>query len=50
MLTITAISTVGIIFKSDAYVPLATALTAIPVAFTSLETLNKKKMRWEDQP
>lgn len=43
MLTITAISTIGIILKSDAYVPLATALTAIPVAFTSLETLNKKK-------
>lgn len=42
MITITLICTVGIIFKTDSYVPIATALVAIPVAFTSLETLNKK--------
>lgn len=42
MLLISAICVLGIIFKEDAYVPIATTLVAIPVAFTSLETLNKK--------
>lgn len=42
MLLVSAICVLGIIFKTDSYVPIATALVAIPVAFTSLETLNKK--------
>ncbi len=32
----------GIVFHENAYVPVATSLVAVPVAFTSLESLNKK--------
>lgn len=42
MVLITLIVILGIIFKDDSYATIATALVAIPVAFTSLETLNKK--------
>ena len=44
MLMVTAIVALGIIFKNDSYVPLATTLVAVPVGFVSLETLNKKHM------
>lgn len=44
MLMVTAIVVLGIIFKNDSYVPLATTLVAVPVGFVSLETLNKKHM------
>lgn len=43
MFMVTAIVILGIIFKNDSYVPLATTLVAVPVGFVSLETLNKKK-------
>lgn len=42
MIMITVICILGIIFKDNSYVTIATTLVAIPVAFTSLETLNKK--------
>ena len=45
MLMVTAIIILGIIFKNDSYVPLATTLVAVPVGFVSLETLNKKHMK-----
>lgn len=44
MFMVTAIVILGIIFKNDSYVPLATTLVAVPVGFVSLETLNKKHM------
>ena len=47
MLMVTAIVVLGIIFKNDSYVPLATTLVAVPVGFVSLETLNKKHMKKE---
>lgn len=49
MLMVTAIVVLGIIFKNDSYVPLATTLVAIPVGFVSLETLNKKHMKKEEE-
>lgn len=42
MFMVTSIVILGIIFKNDSYVPLATTLVAVPVGFVSLETLNKK--------
>jgi hypothetical protein len=48
MIMVSALSVLGIIFKNDAYVPLATTLVAVPVGFVSLETLNKKRMNKED--
>jgi hypothetical protein len=48
MIMVSALSILGIIFKNDAYVPLATTLVAVPVGFVSLETLNKKHMNKED--
>ena len=45
MFMVTAIVILGIIFKNDSYVPLATTLVAVPVGFVSLETLNKKHMK-----
>lgn len=45
MIMVTAIVVLGIIFKNDSYVPLATTLVAVPVGFVSLETLNKKHMK-----
>lgn len=42
MVMITLICVLGIIFKDDSYATIATTLVAIPVAFTSLESLNKK--------
>ena len=45
MLMVTAIVILGIIFRNDSYVPLATTLVAVPVGFVSLETLNKKHMK-----
>ena len=45
MIMVTAIVVLGIIFKNDSYVPLATTLVADPVGFVSLETLNKKHMK-----
>lgn len=45
MVMITATVVLGIIFKTDAYVPLVTTLVAVPVGFVSLETLNKKHMK-----
>lgn len=45
MFMITAIVILGIIFKNDSYVPLATTLVAVPIGFVSLETLNKKHMK-----
>ena len=42
MAMITVICVLGIIFKDNSYVTIATTLVAIPVAFTSLETLNKR--------
>ena len=42
MAMITVICILGIIFKDNSYVTIATTLVAIPVAFTSLETLNKR--------
>ena len=49
MLMVTAIVVLGIIFKNDSYVPLATTLVAVPVGFVSLETLNKKHMKKEKE-
>lgn len=43
MIMVSALSVLGIIFKNDSYVPLATTLVAVPVGFVSLETLNKKQ-------
>lgn len=48
MIMVSALSILGIIFKNDAYAPLATTLVAVPVGFVSLETLNKKHMNKED--
>ena len=48
MIMVSALSVLGIIFKNDSYVPLATTLVAVPVGFVSLETLNKKHMNKED--
>ena len=48
MLIVTAIVVLGIIFKNDSYVPLATTLVAVPVGFVSLETLNKKHIKKEE--
>lgn len=48
MIMVSALSILGIIFKNDSYVPLATTLVAVPVGFVSLETLNKKHMNKED--
>lgn len=48
MIMVSALSVLGIIFKNDAYVPLATTLVAVPVGFVSLETLNKKHMNKEE--
>ena len=45
MFMVTAIVILGIIFKDDSYVMLATTLVAIPVGFVSLETLNKKHIK-----
>lgn len=45
MIMVTAIVVLGIIFKNDSYVTLATTLVAVPVGFVSLETLNKKHMK-----
>ncbi len=42
MVMITVICVLGIIFKDNSYVAIATTLVAVPVAFTSLETLNKR--------
>lgn len=44
MLMVTFIVVAGIIFDNDKYMVVATTLVAIPIAFTSLETLNKSKM------
>ena len=49
MLMVTAIVVLGIIFKNDSYVPLATTLVAVPVGFVSLETLNRKHMKKEEE-
>lgn len=49
MFMVTAIVILGIIFKNDSYVPLATTLVAVPVGFVSLETLNKKHMKKEEE-
>lgn len=49
MLMVTAIVVLGIIFKNDSYVPLATTLVAVPIGFVSLETLNKKHMKKEEK-
>lgn len=49
MLMVTAIVVLGIIFKNDSYAPLATTLVAVPVGFVSLETLNKKHMKKEEE-
>lgn len=49
MLMVTAIVVLGIIFKNDSYVPLATTLVAVPIGFVSLETLNKKHMKKEEE-
>lgn len=49
MLMVTTIVVLGIIFKNDSYVPLATTLVAVPVGFVSLETLNKKHMKKEEE-
>ena len=49
MLMVTAIVVLGIIFKNDSYVPLATTLVAVPVGFVSLETLNKKHMKKKEE-
>ncbi len=48
MLMVTVIVVLGIIFKNDAYAPVATTLVAVPVGFVSLETLNKKHMKKEE--
>lgn len=48
MLMVTATVILGIIFKDDSYVPLATTLVAVPVGFVSLETLNKKHFKEKD--
>lgn len=48
MFMVTIIVILGIVFKNDAYVPLATTLVAVPVGFVSLETLNKKYMKKEE--
>jgi hypothetical protein len=48
MIMVSALSVLGIIFKNDSYVPLATTLVAVPVGFVSLETLNKKHMNKKD--
>lgn len=48
MLMVTATVMLGIIFKDDSYVPLATTLVAVPVGFVSLETLNKKHFKEKD--
>lgn len=45
MVLITLIVILGIIFKDDSYATIATTLVAIPIAFTSLETLNKRKYK-----
>ena len=42
MVMITVICILGIIFKANPYITIATTLVALPVAFTSLETLNKR--------
>lgn len=49
MFMVTAIVILGIIFKNDSYVPLATTLVAVPIGFVSLETLNKKHMKKEEE-
>ena len=49
MVMVSAVSILGIIFKNDSYVPLATTLVAVPVGFVSLETLNKKHMKKEEE-
>lgn len=49
MLMVTAIVVLGIIFKNDSYVPLATTLVAVPIGFVSLETLNKKHMKKKEE-
>ena len=48
MFMVTAIVILGIIFKNDSYATLATTLVAVPVGFVSLETLNKKHMKEEN--
>lgn len=45
MIMVSAIVILGIIFKNDSYVTLATTLVAVPVGFVSLETLNKKHFK-----
>lgn len=45
MIMVSALSILGIIFKNDAYIPLATTLVAVPVSFVSLESLNKKHIK-----
>ena len=44
MFMVTGIVVVSVITKTEQWDGLATTLVAIPVAFTSLETLNKKHM------
>lgn len=44
MFMVTGIVVVSAITKTEQWDGLATTLVAIPVAFTSLETLNKKHM------
>lgn len=48
MVMVSALSILGIVFKNDAYVPLATTLVAVPIGFVSLETLNKKYLKKEE--
>lgn len=45
MVVITVVAVLGIIFKNDSYVPLITTMSAIPIGFVSLETLNKKHIK-----
>lgn len=45
MLMVSAIVILGIIKNNDSYATLATTLVAIPVGFVSLETLNKKHFK-----
>lgn len=43
MFLVTAIVVLGIVYKNDSYVPIATTLVAIPISFVSLETVKKWK-------
>ena len=48
MIMVTGIVVMGIVFNNDSYVPIATTLVAVPVGFVSLETLNKKHMKEQE--